>query len=286
MITLSLIISLLSSYDYCKWHEAPNQRPLITVEDYGGQWRINRNYHRLWAMCMLQCGAKAPILRVTAYDDNKKQIILEKAIDLKQSLDPHSYASVSETFYPCDNSPPNRRNKDAVLFGAVSRRQWHNPRKIVVEIIAKGIMAPIAAKTQAEVMCQACETKHGTASLNHYISEKDTARFYISVPKARYQCAGDGGRLILRRYWIDEGSEKWFPIVPYQAVNNLQNKLKPQGDKMMYEIKSPAKNFCRSKKTNIWEVIGIDEYATIANHGNYGPAANIRRDQVEFLRCK
>ena len=39
-------------------------------------------------------------------------------------------------------------------------------------------------------------------------------------------------------------------------------------------------------KTFIWEVIGIDEYATIVNSSSYGPSEHIRRDGVELLQCK
>jgi hypothetical protein len=91
----------------------------------------------------------------------------------------------------------------------------------------------------------------------------------------------------LRRFWIDEDhQDEWLPLRPFASLTHLEKKLRPEGDAMVYEKVTSSQASCRAGKKLIWEVVGVGEYATIVNHSGYGPSPYIRRDDVEFLRCK
>jgi len=47
----------------------------------------------------------------------------------------------------------------------------------------------------------------------------------------------------------------------------------------------PAAHFCKQNKSNLFELVGVDEYANIIRH-NYGPSNAIYRNGIEFLQCK
>jgi hypothetical protein len=289
-MNLLLLLMLSTVPDYCAWQEPREQWPLLKPDDRAmatNSIEIHRNYSAVWARCALDRGGKEPVLRVTADDGQGRHVLVEKTVKMHPSLDPESKPFIYETFQTCD-APTNKRDKGAVLSGPVGRRRWHNPRKITVELLAEGPMAPIGFKTGLEVLCQACVTERQTASMSHYVHEhqKNEARFYISVPKDRYACAEGGGRMIVRRYWADKGSEEWTLLIPYEATDNFQSKLRRKDDTMFYESLEPGARFCKEGKVNVWEVIGLDEYSTIVNHSGHGPSSHIRRDTIEFLKCK
>jgi hypothetical protein len=287
-VSLLLFVLLGAAPDYCAWQEPHASWPLVKPDERGpDRIEIHRSYSALWARCALDRGGKPPRLRVTAEDGGGRQVLSEKTVELHPGLNPESTSSIYETVSTCDRRPPNRRDKGAVLAGPVGRRRWQNPRKITVELVAEGPMAPIAFKTQFEVLCPACVTEHGVASISHYVHDhhKNETRFYVSVPKERFTCAQGGGRLLVRRYWLDKGTEPWTPLAPYEVMDNFQDRLRAKGDTMFYETFAPGAHFCRAGKQNLWEAIGIDEYATIVNSSGYGPSPHIRRDGIEFLKC-
>lgn len=287
-MSLLLFVLLGAAPDYCAWQEPHASWPLVKPDERGpDRIEIHRSYSALWARCALDRGGKPPRLRVTAEDGGGRQVLSEKTVELHPGLNPESTSSIYETVSTCDRRPPNRRDKGAVLAGPVGRRRWQNPRKITVELVAEGPMAPIAFKTQFEVLCPACVTEHGVASISHYVHDhhKNETRFYVSVPKERFTCAQGGGRLLVRRYWLDKGAEPWTPLAPYEVIDNFQDRLRAKGDTMFYETFAPGAHFCRAGKQNLWEAIGIDEYATIVNSSGYGPSPHIRRDGIEFLKC-
>jgi hypothetical protein len=289
-MNLLLLLMLGTVPDYCAWQEPRESIPLLKPDERvmaTGSIEIHRNYGAVWARCALDRGGKEPVLRVTANDGRGRHVLVEKTVKLHPSLDPESNPFIYETFQTCDE-PANKRDKGAVLSGPVGQRRWQNPRKITVELLAEGPMAPIAFKTEIEVLCQACISERKTASMSHYVHEhsKNETRFYVSVPKERHACAEGGGRMILRRYWVDKGSEEWSALNPYEVTDNLQSKLRPKDETMFYESLEPGARFCKEGKVNLWEVVGLDEYATIVNHSGYGPSAHIRRAAIEFLKCK
>jgi hypothetical protein len=289
-MNLVLLLMLSTLPDYCAWQEPIEQFPLLKPDGRvmaTGSLELHRSYSAVWARCALDHGGKDPVLRVTANDGQGRRVLVEKTIKLKPGLDPESKPTIYETFQTCDE-PSNKRDKNAVLSGPVGQRRWHNPRKITVELLAEGPVAPIAFRTEIDVLCQACISERKTASISHYVQDhaKNETRFYVSVPKERYACAEGGGRMVLRRYWVDKGSEAWTPLVPYEVTDNLQTKLRPKDETMFYESLEPGARFCKDGKTNVWEVVGLDEFATIVNHSGYGPSAHIRRDGIEFLKCK
>lgn len=285
-----LFVLLGAAPDYCAWQEPRPTWPLVERDERGqNALEVHRSYNAVWARCALDRGGKAPVLRVTADDGQGRRVLVEKTVTLHASLDPNSTPYLYETFRACDDRPPNRRDKAAVLAGPVGRRRWHNPRKLTVELLAEGPVAPLAFKAQTEVLCPACVTERGTASISHYVQDhaKQETRFYVSVPKERFTCAQGGGRMLVRRYWIDQGKDdEWYALNPYEATDNFQDKLRPKDDRMFFESHAPGASFCRDGRVNVWEAVGIDEYATIVNHSGYGPSAHIRRDDIEFLKCK
>jgi hypothetical protein len=288
-MNLLLLLMLGTAPDYCAWQEPREHWPLLQRDERMSDGiELHRSYSGLWARCALDRGGKEPVLRVTADDGQGRKVLVEKTISLHASLDPESRSYIYETFNACETPPPNQRDKGAVLSGPIGRRRWHNPRKITVELLAAGPMAPIGFKVQTEVLCPACATEHGTASMHHYVTDhqKNQTRFYISVPKERFTCAQGGGRMLVRRYWIDKGAEAWTALNPYEVTDSFQDKLRPKDNTMFYESVEPGARYCKEGKTNMWEVIGIDEYAAIVNHSGYGPSAHIMRDGIEFLKCK
>jgi hypothetical protein len=288
MNLLLLLLMASAVPDYCAWQEGHPHWPLLQPDERTKDGiELHRSYRGVWARCALDRGGKPPVLRITATDGQGRQVLVEKTVRLDASLDPDSRPYIYETFSACA-APSNQRDKGAVLAGPVGRRRWHNPRKITVELLAHGPMAPIGFRAEAEVLCPACVTEQGTASISHYVQDhqKNLTRFYVSVPKERFACAQGGGRMLVRRYWIDKGSEEWQPLEPYEATDDFQNQLRPKGDAMFYESLAPGARFCKEGKVNVWEAIGLDEYSTIVNHSGYGPSAHIRRANIEFLKCK
>jgi hypothetical protein len=287
-MNLLLLLMLSAVPDYCAWQPAREHRPLLQRDERSPDGiELHRSYNAVWARCALDRGGKPPLLRITATDGQGRHVLVEKTVELHAGLDPRSEPYLYETFRACE-APGNQRDPGAVLAGPVGRRRWHNPRKITVELLAQGPMAAIGFKAETDVLCPACATERGTASISHYVRDHQKAetRFYVSVPKERFACAQGGGRMLLRRYWIEKGSEEWQPLSPYEATDNFQDQLRPKDKDMAYESFEPGARFCKDGKTNVWEAIGLDEWSTIVNHSGYGPSAHIRRDGIEFLKCK
>jgi len=285
-----LLLMLSAVPDYCAWEEPRQQSAFVEPDERAMMkdgFEIRRSYKAAWARCALDRGGTPPLLKVTVKDGTETKVLLEKKVELHASLDPFSTSTLYETFRVCE-PPANQREKGAVLFGPHGRRRWMNPRKVTVELIAQGPMAPIGFKRQFEVLCPACAVAKGVASMHHYVADHhaNQTRFYVSVPKERYACAQGGGRMIVRRYWVDKGGEEWRAVHPYEAIDDFQNKLRLQDDAMFFESREPGANFCKEGKINLWEVIGLDEYATIVNTSSYGPSSHIRRGTIEFLKCK
>lgn len=261
------------------------EAPVVEVDQRNMEITISRSYGIPWAICAQERGGATPLLRVTAKDGAGTHVLLEKPIELGSSLrDATNHFSVTAS--GCRDSVPNRRDATAVLQGPVGRRRWHNRRTVEVELVAEGAFAPLAFKAQKEVYCRAC-SDDDTVSSSYYINDfdKNTARLVVSLDKARYECAKGGGRMMLRRFWTEPGAEQWSPLRPYEVVDNLQDRLRPDNDTMTFQVIEPAQRFCRPGKSNLFELIGVDEYASIMLH-NYGPSDAIYRNGIEFLRCK
>lgn len=261
------------------------EAPMVEVDPRSMEVHVSRIYGVPWALCAQEKGSKPPQLRITAKDYAGTHVLLEKPVELTQSLG-EGTRKFTATAAGCDGSAPNRRAADAVLQGPVGNRHWYNRRTIEVELLAEGPFAPLAFKAQKEVYCRAC-TDDDTVSFSYYINDfdKNTARMVMSVDKARFECARGGGRMTLRRFWSAPDAEQWSALRPYEVVDNLQDKLKPDGERMSYEVIEPLARFCKAGQANLFELVGIDEYATIIRH-NYGPSDAIHRAGIEFLKCK
>jgi hypothetical protein len=259
--------------------------PEVEVDPRSMELHVSRRYGVPWAVCAREQGAPAPVLRVTARDGAGTEVLLEKPMELRESLRPGTN-TFSATTATCRDTATNRRDPGAVLDGPVGERHWYNRRTIEVELVAQGAFAPLAFKVQKDVYCRACSDAD-TVSFSYYVNDftKNTARMVLSVDKQRFECAKGGGRLILRRFWGEPEGETWSPLRPYEVVDQLEERLKPDGDRMSYELIEPLARFCKAGKTNLVELVGIDEYATII-HKNYGPSDAIHRSGIEFLRCK
>lgn len=261
------------------------EAPVVSVDQRSMEITIARTYGIPWAICAQEKGGRAPVLRVTAKDGAGSHVLLEKPIELSSSLR-DATTHFSATVAGCRDTVPNKRDATAVLQGPVGSRHWFNRRTVEVELVAEGPFAPLAFKTQTEVFCRACDDGD-TVSISYYINDfdKKTARMVVSLDRARYECAKGGGRMMLRRFWTQPDTEQWAPLRPYEVVDNLQERLRPDGDKVMYELVEPMSHFCKAGKSNLFEVIGVDEYATIMRR-NYGPSDAIHRSGIEFLKCK
>jgi hypothetical protein len=261
------------------------EEPVVSVDQRSMEITIARTYGIPWAICAQEKGGKAPVLRVTAKDGTGSHVLLEKPIELSSSLR-DATTHFSATAAGCRDTVPNRRDATAVLQGPVGNRHWFNRRTVEVELVAEGPLAPLAFKTQTQVFCRACDDSD-TVSFSYYINDfdKKTARMVMSLDKARHECARGGGRVMLRRFWAQPGAEQWAPLRPYEVVDNLQERLRPDGDKVMYELIEPLSRFCKAGMSNLFEVVGVDEYATIIRR-NYGPSDAIHRSGIEFLECK
>jgi hypothetical protein len=282
MIGLFWLLTALLGGDPCAPAVEP---PKVAVDARSMEISISRSYGIPWAVCAQEKGAKPPVLRVTAKDGAGNHVLLEKAVELGESLR-DATRSFSATARGCEDAAPNRRDASAVLQGPVGSRHWYNRRIIEIELLAEGPLAPLAFRAQTEVFCRAC-SDGDTVSFSYYINDfdKHTARMVVSLDKARYECAKGGGRMTLRRFWTEPDAEPWAPLRPYEVVDNLQDRLKPEGETMTYQSIEPAARFCKAGKSHLFEVVGTDEYATIMRR-NYGPSDAIHRSGVEFLRCK
>ncbi len=261
------------------------EAPFVSVDQRSMEISISRTYGIPWAACALEKGGKPPLLRVTAKDGFGAHVLLEKPIEVSESLR-DSTRNLLVTTDGCADTVPNKRDASAVLQGPVGSRHWYNRRTIDVELIAEGPFAPLAFKAQAEVYCRACDDRD-TVSFSYYINDfdKHTARMVMQLDKARFECAEGGGRVLLRRYWTQPETEAWAPLRPYEVIDNLQERMKPEGDKVSYELVEPSARFCKAGKSNLFEVVGVDEYSSIMLH-NYGPSDAIHRAGIEFLKCK
>ncbi|MFM2415721.1 MAG: hypothetical protein RL385_444 [Pseudomonadota bacterium] len=258
--------------------------PEVEVDPHSMEIHVSRAYGIPWAICAQEKGAPPPLLRISAKDDSGTHLLLEKPMDLRVSLH-DGMRSLSASASGCSQTAPNRRAPGALLQGPVGNRHWYNRRTIEVELIAEGAFAPLAFKEQKEVYCRACDDGN-TVSFSYYVNDfdKNTARMVVSVDKERFACAKGGGRMLLRRFWGEPDAETWSPLRPYEVIDNLQDRLKPDGDRMNYEAVEPYSHFCKPGKSNLFELVGIDEYATIIRR-NYGPSDAIHRSSIEFLRC-
>ncbi|HEX5657198.1 MAG TPA: hypothetical protein VFX59_08380 [Polyangiales bacterium] len=281
MSLLWLLTALLGG-DPCSPFVEP---PKVAVDARSMEISISRTFGIPWTVCAQEKGGKAPVLRVTAKDGAGNHVLLEKPVELGESLR-DATRSFSATASGCDGTVPNRRDANALLQGPVGSRHWYNRRSIEIELSAEGPFSPLAFKTQTEVFCRACDDGD-TASISYYQNDfdKNTVRLVVSLDKARFECAKGGGRMTLRRFWAEPDAEPWAPLRPYEVTDNLQDRLKPNGESMMYELIEPAARFCKAGKSQLFELIGIDEYATIMRH-HYGPSDAIHRSGIEFLRCK
>jgi len=261
------------------------QPPVVEVDPRSMEVHVSRAYGVPWAVCAQEKGGKMPLLRVTARDGAGSHVLLEEPVEPVGSLRGGTH-TLSATAMGCGEMAPNRRESTAVLQGPVGSRHWYNRRTIEVELIAEGAFAPLAFKTQKEVYCRACSDDE-TVSFSYYVNDfdKNTARMVMSLDKQRYECAKGGGRMMLRRFWSEPDTETWSPLRPYEVVDNLEEKLRPDGERMSYELIEPLTRFCKAGKSNLFELVGIDEYATIIRR-NYGPSDAIHRGGVEFLKCK
>jgi hypothetical protein len=260
------------------------EAPLVEIDPRSMELDISRSYGIPWVVCAQEKGAPAPVLRVTAQDVSGKHVLLEKTIDLRNSLR-HSTDSFSARADGCADMAPNRRDPAAVLLGPAGNRHWYNRRVVVVELLAEGALAPLGFKTETEVFCRACSDNE-RISMSYYINDfdKHTARMILSVDKARYECAKGGGRMVLRRFWKDPGTEEWAPLTPYEVEDDIEDRLKPDKGQMSLEVIEPSQHFCKAGKENLFELLGIDEYAGLIRH-NYGPSDAIYRSGIEFLKC-
>jgi hypothetical protein len=282
MNSLFWLLTALLGGDPC----APSvEAPVVEVDPRSQELRISRSYGLPWAVCAQEKGGKPPVLRVTAKDGAGSHVLYEKPVELNTSLR-EGERSFSATVSGCEDDAPNRRDPGAVLQGAVGSRHWHNKRTVEVELIAEGAFAPLAFKQQAELYCRACSDRE-RISFSYYINDfdKHTARMIVSLDKARHECAKGGGRMVLRRFWAAPDADTWVPLRPYEVIDNLQDRLKPDGQSMSYEAIEPMSRFCKAGKSNVFEVVGIDEYAGIILH-NYGPSDAVHRGGIEFLTCK
>lgn len=276
------LATLLAGSDPCAVSVEP---AVVSVDARSMEIRVGRSYGIPWAICAQEQGAKQPVLRITARDGAGEHVLLEKPVELGSSLRDAS-THLSATADGCRDTVPNKRDAGAVLQGPVGSRHWYNRRTVAVELIAEGALAPLAFKAQTEVFCRACDDGD-TVSFSYYINDfdKQTARMVVSLDKARYECARGGGRMMLRRFWAEPGTPEWAPLRPYEVLDDLQDRLRPDGDAMTYELIEPMARFCKADKSHLFEVIGIDEYATIMRR-NYGPSDAIHRSGIEFIRCK
>jgi hypothetical protein len=261
------------------------EAPVVEVDPRSMEIHVVRAYGVPWAICAQEKGAKPPLLRVTARDHAGAHVLLEKPVELSESLR-EGTRTFSASAAGCDQMAPNQRAQDAVLEGPVGSRHWYNRRTIEVELVAEGALAPLAFKAQQEVYCRAC-SDDDTVSFSYYVNDfdKNTARRVMSVDAARFACAKGGGRMLLRRFWSEPDVDTWAPLRPYDVIDNLQDRLKPAGNAMSYELVEPFARFCKAGKSNLFELVGVDEYATIIRR-NYGPSDAIHRAGIEFLRCK
>jgi hypothetical protein len=275
------LLAALSDVDLCKPVVEP---PLIEVDPRSMEIKISRSYGIPWVVCAQEKGAPAPVLRVTAKDGSGNHVLFDKAIELRDSLR-HDTDSFSARAEGCADVAPNHRDATAVLQGPVGNRHWYNRRTVDVELVAEGGLAPLAFKAQTEVFCRAC-SDGDRISMSYYINDfdKNTARMILSVDKARYECAKGGGRMTLRRFWKDPAVDEWAPLQPYEVVDNMQDRLKPEKGEMTLEVIEASHHFCKAGKQNLFELVGIDEYAGIIRH-NYGPSDAIHRGGIEFLKC-
>jgi hypothetical protein len=282
MISVLWLLTALLGGDPCAPRVEP---PVVEVDPRSTEIKISRRYGIPWVVCAQEQGGSSPQLRVTAKDVSGTHVLLDKPIDIRESLR-EGTDQFSASVSGCDDSAPDKRDPAAVLQGPVGARHWYNRRTIEVELVAGGALAPLAFKAQTEVYCRACSDAHGV-SFSYYINDfqKNTARMVVSLDKARYECAKGGGRMMLRRFWTEPGTESWAPLRPYEVIDNLQGRMKPAGNDMMYEVLEPMSRFCKPGKSNLFEVIGIDEYSTIMRR-NYGPSDATHRGGIEFLRCK
>ena len=282
MMSLFWFLAALAAVDPCTPAIEP---PSVDVDQRSMEISISRSYGIPWAVCAEEQGGRAPLLRVTAKDGAGSHVLLEKPFELGQSLRDGT-RSFSATAAGCRDTVPNRREPNAVLQGPVGSRRWYNRRAVEIELVAEGPFAPLAFKSQTEVFCPAC-SDDDMVSASYYQNdfEKSTVRLYVSLDKARYECAKGGGRIMLRRFWMEPGSEPWAPLRPYENIDNLQDRLKPDKENMTYQVIEPAARFCKPGKSQLFEIVGIDEYASIIRR-NYGPSDAIHRDGIEFLRCK
>jgi hypothetical protein len=282
VISLFWLLTALLGSDPCAPVVEP---PSVAVDPRSMEISVSRTYGIPWAVCAQEKGAKAPVLRVTARDGAGNHVLLEKTIELGESLR-DATRNFSASARACEDEAPNRRDPTAVLQGPVGSRHWYNRRTVEIELIAEGALAPLAFKAQTEVFCRACSDRD-TVSFSYYMNDfdKNTARMVVSLDKARYECAKGGGRMALRRFWSEPNTEEWTPLRPYEVVDNLQDKLKPDGDKMTYQSIESSARFCKAGKSHLFELLGSDEYATIMRR-NYGPSDAIHRSGIEFLRCK
>lgn len=282
MMSLFWLLSAWLGGDPCR----PSvEAPVVEVDPRSMEVHVSRTYGIPWAVCAQEKGGKAPRLRVTARDHAGSHILLDEPVDLSESLRDGT-RKLSATAAGCGESAPNRRAPDAVLQGPAGERHWYNPRTIEVELVAEGPFAPLAFKVQKEAFCRAC-SDDDTVSFSYYVNDfdKNTARMVMSVDKARFECARGGGRMMLRRFWTAPEAEPWSALRPYEVIDNLQDRLKPDGQRMSYETIEPFARFCKASHANLFELVGIDEYATIVRR-NYGPSDAIHRASIEFLRCK
>lgn len=283
MIGVFWLLTALLGGDPCSPVVEP---PEVEVDPRSMELRIARSYGIPWAVCAQEKGGKPPLLRVTVKDGAGVHSLLEKPLELGQSLR-EGTRSISETVTPCRDAAPNARDASAVLQGPAGRRRWYNRRMVEVELIAEGPLAPLAFKAQREVYCRACEDGD-TVSFSSYVNDfdKNTVRMVVSLDRARFECAQGGGRMMLRRFWSEPGADEWTLLRPYEVVDNLQERLKPvDANTVRYEVIEPMAKFCKQGKAPLVELVGVDEYASIIHH-SYGPSDALHRGGIEFLRCE
>lgn len=282
MMSLLWLLTALLGGDPCAPGKEP---PRVSVDRARAMIEVAVDYEVPWAICAQEKGGKPPRLRISASDGAGTEVLLDEPLSLPSSL-----SELTNTFRAsvsaCRDTAVNRRDKGAVLAGPAGSRHWYNRRVIEIELIAEGPFAPLAFKQQEEVYCRACSDQD-TFSFSYYVNDfdKHTSRMVVSLDKARFECARGGGRLVLRRFWMEPGTEQWAPLRPYDVSDHLEERLKPDGDKVSFELIEPYARYCKPGKENMFELVGIDEYATIVRR-NYGPSDAIHRASIEFLRCK
>lgn len=281
MMGLLKLLAFLWAADPCS---PAVEAPVVAVDPRSMTISVTRKYGVPWAVCGQERGGKPPVLRITAKDGAGSEVLLEKTLDMRHSLH-EGTAQLSGSAHVCPSTPPNRRDQGAVLHGPEGGRHWYNRRSIEVELIAEGPFAPLAFKTQTEVLCRACSDREWI-SFSYYINDfqKQTARMVMSLDKARFECAKGGGHLTLRRFWAAPGQETWAPLRPYEVIEHLETRLTPKGDAMSYEVVEPAARFCKAGKSHLFELVGVDEFSSIVRK-NYGPSDAIHRAGIEFLKC-